>query len=515
MPKTPAQKAAKNARKRATREALMAQSPALGVGAAAARTISKVANKQHKKGGGNFWSLIGGAAKMAAELAPVIAPLFLAKHGPTMSAAQTLGATGQAAAASTGVPLAAPASCSACVGMYGMKPRYGKDGRVNGVSLRGMDYLGSLSVDGETIGTLLSEIDLNPFGSQWNGTALQRFASLFERYRPRRVCCLVEPSCPATTDGQIISYIDPDPDDQLLSLGRPAIQVASTHEGADISQVWGLNAAQYAFDSRTQDFYADADGSDERLISPGKWRVLANTTMPADTPIGSLYVIWEYDMNITQIEEFTGGGPFAYIPLTGIDSVDLLGDGTEPATAGDLQYTIDATSSPSSSSLYAMQPGVYALNYTIEGADYTSSSFDATVDGANFQTAAGSGGTLTPFFIEQNNGLASMMFVFRVRQYSDNWDDGHLIFAGLTVATSNAFVMISNIKDNFSASLANRRRTLQSFEKDVTAMKAQIQSLTSALEQRSIVPKAKHEPNKPARAAPKAIASSALSAPKP
>jgi hypothetical protein len=491
MTKTKEQKAAKKAKKKAAQAAFAKAYPKTGMAASIAESVSKVAGKQKKKGGGSFWSILGGAAKMVGELAPIVAPLLLAKHGPTMSRAAMVSGTSTGASAAMAAPLAQSASCAACLGYYGMKAIFGKDGRVIGMRMRGMDYLGGLTVQSMTMGQKLSEIDLNPNSDAWAGTSLQRFATLFERFRPHRVACLVEPACAATTDGQIISYVDTDPDDKLDETGRAAVQIASSHEGADVSQVWGMNVATYAFDEQTQDFYSDANGSDERLISPGTWRILANTTVTLSDPvaIGSKYVIWDYTFRIPQNEAIPAGGAWALLSADGVSGTDPLGPGPwdTQLAGGNLHGNLSIAATGDQNLVNNLPPGYYLALYHGNGtAAYTSGSSPMTVTAAGAYTnAAGSEGPITPeFAINQSTTDFVEVFLFRVATQTDDPSQGLFILqSGVAADTPDIDVWFLRLWD---PSGAMARKSLKDFEKDVEAMKKQIAALFSAL---SVQPK--------------------------
>jgi hypothetical protein len=362
-----------------------------------------------------------------------------------------------------------------------LKALYGADGRVRGITIQGLDYLGDLAVNGEAAGSVLKTISLNPYDPAWNGTAVQRFATLFERYRPRKIAALVEPSCAATTDGQIISFIDPDPDDSVVYTGRQAIQVAASHEGADISQVWGMNAAAYAFDKRTQDFYADADGSDERLISPGNWRILANTAMPSSTPIGSLYVAWDYEFSIPQIEERSQGGSWARLDTTtsampyplGPDPWVVVQDG------GDIHASLSVNGTATANQITGLPPGEYVGIFVANGC-----TADASVPGPAVQGSydnlviienllAGSG----PFDVH-----TSFAFSVPVRE-TDPALGALLISLGETIGDTVAecLLVLTTIDSGYSDPMSKKHRTLQELEAEFEALiAAQKQETRSA-----------------------------------
>ncbi len=494
MPKTKAQKKNKKLEKQlVVREAI---SKGLGVSSPMSAGIYGAGQALKKKGKkkGGFWGMIGGAAKFAMDLAPIVAPLLLTQHAPTMAAAKALGSLG-GSAASSGAPIAAPANCAACVGLYGMKAKNSASGRIESIRLRGMDYLGSLDAAGNAtynMGDVMSEIDLNPFSPAWNGTSLQRFASLFERYRPGRVCCIVEPACAATQPGQIISYIDPDPDDPLTQTGRTAIQIASTHEGADVSQVWGMNCAIYAFDQQTQDFYSDADGSDERLISPGTWRILANTLIEggdATAALGSLYVVWEYTLKITQIEDFAAGGSWGGWTPSAVSQTTMFGPTASPVVldVGNVVVSTSTTAVASESILYGLSPGLYVLVMICDSAStFTTPTFLATADGENYLNPVTPTDPNLPTLISTastDKSQACFATYFRVSRGSQLPTEGFMTVGGATFGTNmdNA-IFLFQVQDTVAMS-RRRKKTLQSYEDDFDRMGEQVRALAGLVRQ--------------------------------
>jgi hypothetical protein len=332
-----------------------------------------------------------------------------------------------------------------------------------------MDYLGSLTANSEVAGTTLGTVDLNPMAPAWSGTQAQRFASLFERYRPRRLAGLVEPSCPATTAGQLIAFIDPDADDDFPFLGRQAIQVASSHAGADVSQLWGMNVCGFGWDSRTQDFYADPDGSDARLISPGTWRVIANTDLPSSTVIGSMYIVWDYEFLIPQLEEISSGGSYAFLEiLTGLNSTLPLG--TEPwedvvsegALAGQLAATGPAGAV---SHIYGLPPGYYFLELTCDAATVWVPT--VTADAANYVVAS------TPLASISGAGDKVFLYFFlTVQSRSGNPSDGYvaITFASLSLSPPLSLFIFS-YPGGLGAKRRDDKKTLQDYEREVARMR--------------------------------------------
>lgn len=488
MTKTKSQKARKKAAVAVAKTAGRAALREGGVAQSVAGNVAAAAKKKAKKKGG-WWNLLAGAAQMAGELAPMVAPLLAAKHS---ASATNIALAGGGAASSGGVPLATPAACSTCTGCYNMQQVKGADGRVTGVRIRGMDYLGSLEVDQEVAGTQLRSLDLNPFSSDWNGTQLQVQARLWERYRVKRIVGMVEPACPATTAGQISSFIDPDPDDEFNLTGTKAIQAASAHQGSDVAQLWGMCCAGYAFDEQTQDFYADADGSDARLISPGTWRILANTDMPAATVAGSLYVAYEYEFKISQLESVVDAGQWASLYNAGTNENLPLGSGTWNSVFEDGTLTTPSLvpTGPvgAVNHIYGLPPGSYMLLIgmtgtamdqpivQVDGNNYTQNGVPASGGPVTSEAAyAGVIGTTVGTFF---------FFAIVVQNLSRTVDDGYISIQCPTSASAapslaNTSVFLASV---VPSGVTKRRRTAQQIQREIQAEIASMRDRLMSLE---------------------------------
>lgn len=260
--------------------------------------------KKKKKKKGGFASFLSGAAKVAAELAPAVLPMLLASHGPTRAAGLAAGPQ-----TSQMVGLAEPASLQPMTGLTNIQPII-SGGKVVGITLTGMDYLGSVNSDGSVAtGEVMATIDLSIRSADWAGTRLQRESTLYERFAFQHLCVMYEPTAPATTPGQLVAYIDTDAAETFTESGRSAVQVATAHVGAEMFQVWQMGMALYCPDNATQDYYADAEGSDVRLTSPGKYRILAATDISGEAgALGNLYACYQVALKVPQLEESVGEG---------------------------------------------------------------------------------------------------------------------------------------------------------------------------------------------------------------
>lgn len=363
----------------------------------------------NKKKGSAFGNFLRGAARVAASIIPDLLPVLLANngHAPSIAAAQMAGfqAHGLGPAAAQ-VGLAQPASIMPMCGLSGLMG-INKGGKLAGVRFSGLEYIGPFNADGQSYaaGDVVAEFDLNPMSATFLGTRLQQFAALYERFKFKKLVILYEPSCATTTNGALGMYIDTDPDDVIIQ-GTPTriIQNASGHMGYEQNQVWGVGCSGYYPDKNTQDFYLDADGSDERLISPGTANVIAINDVD-DTATGSFYMAYVAEMMLPQIDDgaaLNGGWFSFYSPTdaiaTGANYLNIFGlqDGFVPGTSGGILSTYAAleydglgtwlTGLPAGTYLCCAQ---YMLNNDADNASAIDVNVTADVTAGAFPVAAG------------------------------------------------------------------------------------------------------------------------------
>jgi len=458
--------------------------------AKAAKAVGAVADKK-KKSKSSFWDVLSGAAKIAAELAPMIAPVLLASHGPTQqrlalsaygSKATTIGKSIAQAVPSMGsFPLNASMAVQPMSGVYLHTPVYDQaSGKMVGVRIIGVDYLGGLEAAvAKAQGEVLSKIDLNPYSPGWSGTRLQMECRLYERYKFVRLVGLYAPSCPATTAGQIISYIDTDPVDQMTSEGAEADQVASAHAGAETGQVFTTVLASYVADSNTQDFYGDANGSDERQVSPGNWYIESMGELDVGV-YGSLFVEYEIELKLPQIENDTS---MWYVQLiggtdnvTGTTTTYPFGTNTggQQFQRGNFRpvYAASAATDPplAKSAFTDLPPGNYFCEWRAQAAgSLTGVTF--SVDGDNYIQTNPSGTTTT-------TAANGMFELFVTKHTGGDFALGWLGVLTTGSAVTDIFLWISSRP---SGSLQLQGKSLQEVEKDAEDARAQVDRLNERI----------------------------------
>lgn len=500
-----------------------ARTAAMAAGGALAREMHSYGQKKGKKQSG-FTSFLKGAARVAAEVLPAMLPVLLAKngHAPSLAAAQMAGLP---MSSSTGgmVGLATPASIQPLTGLHEMHSVKSR-GRVNGVRIVGLDYIGAIDTGTYTAGELLSmtnaagsipvDLDLNPTSATFLGTRFAQFAILYERFRINRMVVLYEPATSAVTPGAIGMYIDTDPNDPYpTNLGPTgAVQAAAGHLGYEDNQVWQVGVSGYYPDGRTQDFYLDADGSDERLISPGRFRALATVDMTADSTLGSLYVMYDVTLTLPQIDDnATLIGQWATIKgvgtnLNGGDDNNVFGL-NDPAGTGNYVPAVTVAGGLASyvrplwfssgdpefpdCSVFALPVGLYYVSCFASGNaasnSYTQFQFYTSavgvtltpVDSVACQTtvsevgSAGSG----------NGGCSFSSFVNVTSPYVDSTSTGLFMvaFSPSAAFPAQSLSVCMTVIRIGATNPAATRRSLQDFESEVDDQKKQLAELRGQL----------------------------------
>jgi hypothetical protein len=254
------------------------------------------------------WDFLGSAVKNIARLAPAIIPFFLAGHAPTQAAVamnpglmKTLKISALPVSPSQGASVALPFMMQGKVGIWNMSTRRHKSGSFI-LSMQGCDYLApvtSTSGAGVAAGAVVQQFQLQPGSGVLANTRLGQFSVLYEKFRFKSLEIVYQPGCPSSTAGQLAGYVDTDPVDPANQTGAAAIQRAIAHVGSDVFSVWGVGAMHAAID-RSQDFFSEPDGSDIRFTSPGVFTLVASMTLPNNTPLGDLFIIYDIECMIPQ-----------------------------------------------------------------------------------------------------------------------------------------------------------------------------------------------------------------------
>jgi len=258
------------------------------------------------------------------------------------------------------------------------RPR-GRPTRIDGSSCRikGTDFLTSVTIGGTSAvaGEVLTTSVVNP--KRLGIARLATMATLFERYKFKSLKFRYAPACPTNTAGQLLGYVDYDTYDDPTGLtGVQNLQRAAAHYGEKPVEVWGGTSPVFweikDIDPMT-DLYVDSDETDPRWTNQGRFVLLAATAIANGTVCGNIYLDYDIEFYIPQVE-LTPTNGYAYRLVGGgsLSSTDVFG--TVPVagswnnlpvlhTASTMTFTIPA----GSFSIWSYVAGTTVSAYTFTG----------------------------------------------------------------------------------------------------------------------------------------------------
>jgi len=177
---------------------------------------------------------------------------------------------------------------------------YSRKGEEDGVLLRGCDVIAVIDSGSVLIptGTEIHNQDISPLS--FPNSRLKILGGIFQRYRFKNISVEYEHSCPTTTAGQFLHYIDYDPSDSYSPVDGSfaAVQIASAHKGAVPFGVYENRKCFFRHDDPQEALYVQQTG-EIRLFTQGKYHLFCVTPPPVNTSAGVLYL--KYDIELFQM----------------------------------------------------------------------------------------------------------------------------------------------------------------------------------------------------------------------
>jgi hypothetical protein len=193
-----------------------------------------------------------------------------------------------------------------------IRSEFRKDGSPIDV-LFGTEYLTSLGTDdeGSLPGDILFSFPVNP--NNFGLTRLAQFAPLYQRYRFRKLIFWFESSANATDSGQLIGFTDYDIDN-ILSVDTPDnLSIAAAHFDQEVTKVWeNMGFTFGVVDEFTNLFTSLTGGAEDRLVYQGNYYLISASVLPAEFPLGNIYVDYEIEFSIPQLGVSETSGPTAF-----------------------------------------------------------------------------------------------------------------------------------------------------------------------------------------------------------
>jgi hypothetical protein len=373
--------------------------------------VSREKEKEKKKDkvtGRGGWDFLTSAVRNIAKILPSVLPLFFAAHRPTALALsganpQTLKSLGippmsfglgqqLSSPMVQGAPLALPFSMSSKVGFANIVPTH-KEGKIVSMRYKGCDFVTSIGPFGGSQGDVIFSGIINPISGMLANTRLASTLRTFEKYKIRGMSFIYEPACPTTEPGQLVMYCDSDPVDKPVGTSVASIQIAGAHEGADVFNVWSVGACPLKIDSKMTDLFVDAEGSDERFIDAGKLLVLANTDLTSGPPLGSIYVVYDIEGRVPQLDnDSTIPGPQTRYNVTPEDPTAANPWGTfnpNLGLVGASTLNLKTFFTGTTWGFYNFPIGEYLLMYIEEGTYTAGSATAVSMNGFGFAVPTG------------------------------------------------------------------------------------------------------------------------------
>lgn len=346
--------------------------------------------------------------------------------------------------------------------------------------IRGTDYLTNITIGASpaAAGDVLFTTVVNP-----KTLAIARLATmstLFERYKFKSLKFRYAPTCPTTTAGQLLGYVDYDTYDDPTGLtGIQNLQRGAAHYGEKPTQVWEGSDKPIFWEIKDvdpmTDLYVDSDGTDPRWTNQGRFVLLAASAITATTACGNIYLDYDIEFYIPQIE-LTPTNGFSY---------KIRGGGT--MSAADLFGTAPTIA------VWNNLPVVHALgtnSFTLPPGSYDVCGY---VVGTTLSIVTMGGGTSVDAFVCVSSDAKNSTFT---KQF---YSAAPVTFAmSMTAATVTETQLIINLLPSTAMTLSQRRldrlsKTVDSFS-DLSELKVfleekkQKESKRSLLEEKCSVP---------------------------
>jgi hypothetical protein len=184
-----------------------------------------------------------------------------------------------------------------------------RSSRLDGASARikGTDFLTAVTIGASNAAAgdvLISQV-VNP--ASLGIARLATMAKLYERYKFRSLKFRYAPVANAQVTGQLIGYVDYDTyDDPTGITGIQNLQRAAAHYGEKPVQVWQGSEKPVFWEIKDvdpmTDLYVDSDGTDPRWTNQGRFVLLAASAIAATTACGNIYLDYDVEFFIPQLE---------------------------------------------------------------------------------------------------------------------------------------------------------------------------------------------------------------------
>jgi hypothetical protein len=205
---------------------------------------------------------------------------------------------------------------------------------------KGTDFVSSVSSGtGLVAGQVLLTLAANP--RMIGVSRLAIASSVWERFKFRSLKFHYAPIANATQTGSLIGYVDYDVNDVPTGTGDANLQRAWAHYGQQSCQIWGDPSKHTVWELKDvdplTDLYIDSPSEDPHWTSQGRFVLLSASTVAASLPLGNIFVEYDVEFFIPQIEQSPVAGTGELITGGGtMSAANVLGDASTTATWSNL-----------------------------------------------------------------------------------------------------------------------------------------------------------------------------------
>jgi len=263
--------------------------------------------------------------------------------------------------------------------------------------IRGTDFLSAVTSTngGNAAGDVLTTQIANP---RVLGLArLATMANLFERFKFRRLSFRYVPVANATQTGQLLGYVDYDVIDNPTGLsGVQNLQRAAAHLGEKPVQIWEPVTWEVRDVDPLTDLYTSYDEIEPRWSAQGIFVLLAGSAIASNIPLGNIYIDYDVDFFIPQVEEGAVNGFASSWTAGGSPSTSSILGTSVASSWNNLNASI-------SGNVVTVPAGSFLVTLAVSGTGISSVS-----------ATAGSGVSVVSFFNTWNSAGTAGQFVLAI-----------------------------------------------------------------------------------------------------
>lgn len=156
----------------------------------------------------------------------------------------------------------------------------------DGARISGRDYLTAINVNSHNAGDIRFQTLITPY--MIPNSRMAQLATIFQKWRIRKMIFHYVTSVSSATAGQLINYIDFDPASPVTNSQPTNVNIASAHSKSIPFSVWQDSDLTYG--RAGQWLFTNPNGEDQRLDTAGQFFSVCATNFSGTVALGTIYV---------------------------------------------------------------------------------------------------------------------------------------------------------------------------------------------------------------------------------